>query len=171
MRTKKNLKKGMLAAVMAVGLFVAEFPVVKAAEKTELINVVQNEIKFVDEHGEVMAVFTPYSETNPAPDGLTKSTLISVGFSLPGNNQGYLSNKYDLKDRDKISLNISISPQVSSNVGLYNHDKHEYGWPEGGLTSYGWYGDLTVYGSGTYSMAFRNNSGTTAEYSGSYTVP
>lgn len=122
-------------------------------------------------NGEVMAVFTPYSETNPAPDELVKSTRVNVGFSLEGYHQGYLSNQYNLNDGDEISMNITISPQVSSNVGLYNHNTQTYGWPAGGLSSSGWYGVLTVSGNGKYSMAFKNNSNTTANYSGSYTLP
>lgn len=168
---KKNVLKGVLAAVMVMGVFIGKLPNVQAAETTELITLTEDVIEFIDESGEVMAVFTPYSETNPAPDGLLKSTSVSVNFSLGGNRQGYLSNKYDLNGGDKISTSISISPQVSSNIGLYNHDTGEYGWPTGGLSAYGWFGDLTVSSNGKYSMAFRNNSSTTANYSGSYTLP
>ena len=170
-RKKKNVLKGMLATVMAMGVFIGGFPIVKAAETTESITLTEDVIEFVDENGEVMAVFTPYSETNLAPDGLTKSTTVSVNCSLDGYHQGYLSNKYDLNDGDKINMDITISPQVSSNIGLYDHNAQQYGWPAGGLSSNGWYGVLTVSGSGKYSMAFKNNSGTATNYSGSYTLP
>jgi len=124
---------------------------------------------YASENGEVMAIFTPYSESNPAPSKLARDTKVNVNCSVPGRQQGYLSNIYYFSGGQKLQLNITINPQVSSNVGLYNRDTNSFGFPEGGLSSSGWYGTLEVSNSGRYSLAFRNNSGTTANYTGSYT--
>ena len=43
------------------------------------------------------------------------------------------TNMITIPDGDEISMNITISPQVSSNVGLYNHNTQTYGWPKASL--------------------------------------
>lgn len=165
---KKKLLSGVLAVMMVMGLLVGEIPTVNAAEKTEAITAAEDTIEFLDENGKVMAIFTPYSETNPAPASLDATANVNV--SLAGNLSGYLSNQYTLSNGTNITLNISISPQVSSNVGLYDRNTKTYGWPAGGLSSSGWYGTLTVAYDGTFSLAFKNNSSTTANYTGTYSL-
>lgn len=128
---------------------------------------VEKNIEFLDENGEVMAVFTPYSSNDIRKKGLLR-TGVNVNCSLSGGTSGYLSNIYTLNDGRNISLNITINPQASSNIGLYNHNTGSYGWPAGGLSSSGWYGTLTVSGNGRYSLAFKNNSSITTNYTGSY---
>lgn len=172
MRKKKNnILKGMLAMIMALGLFIGEFPIVEAAETSESIIVDNSPVEFVDENGEVIAVFTPYSETNPAPDYSTRSTKINVNVSYEPYTRGHLSNKYTFYDGDQIGLNIKITPNAQSSIALYNHNTNTYGHPAGGDSATGWYGTLTVSGTGSYSMAFFNESAVKATYSGYYTLP
>ena len=75
-----------------------------------------------------------------------------------------------LKDGHRIDLNIVINPQVSSNIGLYNHVTGKYGWPAGGLSSSVWNGYIIVNGDGDYSLAFCNNTNITTTYKGTYTL-
>lgn len=160
--------KATLITAVVIGVLLGNFQIVNASGKEEEIAETEEAIEITDENGEVMAIFIPYSENNPAPSEFTRATEVSVNTSLEGYKRGFLSNIYSFNDGQRIQLNITISPQVSSNIGLYNRNTDSFGFPAGGLSSSGWYGTLEVVGSGRYSLAFQNNSGTTTTYKGSY---
>ena len=75
-----------------------------------------------------------------------------------------------LKHGDKIDFNITISPQASSYIGLYNRNTGLCGFPSESLSSTGWNGNLVVNGDGKYSLAFDNVSNIKARYTGTYTL-
>lgn len=171
MQKEKHYFEGNVGYDNGLGLFIGEFPIVEAAETFESIIVDNSPVKFVDENGEVIAVFTPYSETNPAPDSLTKSVLMDVNVNLNAYTQGYLSNKYNFNVGDQIGLNIRISPNAQSSVGLYDRNTNSFSYPVDSGSATGWNGTLTVGKAGLYSLAFINESAVTANYSGTYTLP
>lgn len=152
--------------MVLTGILLGSGQTAKAEEKMY----VEGAVDFVDEEGNVMATFIPYSEDDPAPSDLGRATSYPVDVKVGGYRSGYLSNIYELKHGHRIDTSISISPQVSSNIGLYNRDTKVYGFPEGGLSSSGWYGYIVVNGDGKYSLAFRNNSDTEATYKGTYSL-
>lgn len=162
-----NLFRVFVALLAVLSVFMVSSDKVFASGKAETFAHTEKNIAIVDENGEVMAIFTPCSPSEARKNRLLR-TGVNVNCSLGGYTSGYLANIYTLNDGHNISLNITINPQASSNIGLYNHDTGSYGWPAGGLSSSGWYGTLTVSGKGRYSLAFKNNSSTSTNYSGSY---
>lgn len=59
--------KMALTIVLVAGMFFGNYQMVNAGGKTDEIAETSEAVEFVDENGEVIAVFTPYSENNPAP--------------------------------------------------------------------------------------------------------
>lgn len=163
-RTK--IAKIALASVILTGIFGGSCQTAKAEEKMHI----EGAVDFVDAEGNVMATFIPYSEENPAPSELKRATAYQVDVKLGGHLNGYLSNIYELEHEHRIDTNISINPNASSNIGLYNRDTKIYGFPAGGLSSVGWNGYIVVNGNGKYSLAFSNNSDTEVTYKGSYSL-
>lgn len=163
-RTK--IAKIALACAVLAGVFCGSCQTARAEEKMH----VEGAVDFVDEEGNVMATFIPYSEEDPAPGDLGRATTHSVNVKVGGHLIAYASNIYELEDGHRIDTNISIDPQVSSNIGLYNRDTKQFGWPAGGLSSLGWYGYIVVNGDGKYSLAYRNNSDIETTYKGSYSL-
>ena len=159
-----------MAMCMSFSAFAAEPDNELYNVSTEEITYVQNVVEFIDGEGNVIATFTPYSETDPAPSELQRTTTYIVDVQLGGNMSGALGNVYTLSDGHRIDLNITIDPQVSCNIGLFNNDSNVFGFPAGGLSSSGWYGYITVHGDGRYSLAFKNNSSTTTTFKGTYTL-
>ncbi len=169
-RKKIGTGKAVLLCAVLMSILLGNGQMVKAESNLGEKLVVEEPIEFVDNEGNVMAIFIPYSEDNPAPTGFEKATSHYVDVELSGGNYGYLDNIYSLKHGDKIDFNITISPQASSYIGLYNRNTGLCGFPSESLSSTGWNGNLVVNGDGKYSLAFDNVSNIKARYTGTYTL-
>lgn len=165
----KKIKAVLLCAVL-MSVLLGNEQVAKAETGADEKLVVEEAIDFVDDEGNVMATFIPYSEDDPAPDKPGRTTTHSVNFTVFAYEKCCSSRVFVLKDGHRIDLNIVINPQVSSNIGLYNHVTGKYGWPAGGLSSSVWNGYIIVNGDGDYSLAFCNNTNITTTYKGTYTL-
>lgn len=163
-RTK--IAKIALACAVLAGVFCGSCQTARAEEKMH----VEGAVDFVDEEGNVMATFIPYSEEDPAPSEFGRATSYKVDFAVNGYDKFCVIRVFELKHGHRIDTNITIDPQVSSNIGLFNHTTGTYGWPAGGLSSSGWYGYIIVNGDGHYSLAFMNNTPSETTYKGTYTV-
>ncbi len=168
-------KKFALISACALSVFIFNGQEANAQETNveEKINpetVVKDEgtVEFLDENGNVMAIYTPYSETNPAPSiqpRYSGSVDWTVGWGWYSG-----SSRFELNSNNKIDLNISISPSASSNIGLYDVNNHTYGWPSDGGSSTGWYGTIQPGYTGNFSIAIANNTEKTVHYDGTFTV-
>lgn len=116
-----------------------------------------------------MAVFIPYSVDNPPPISMRRG-IYSINKDITAYGTATGATSFYLTTSSGISLDIVIKPQVSSNIGLYDISTGKYGFPAGGLSSSGWNGVLKPSYNGTFSIAIRNNSSQTANYSGTITV-
>lgn len=54
--------------------------------------------------------------------------------------------------------------------GLYNNDTGKYGYPAGSESSTGWEGTITPSADGLYSLAIRNNTESTVNYKGTFSL-
>ncbi len=165
---KKNQRiNKLILELLVVSLFLFSFGQSVVAQETEIT---QHPIEFINESGEVMAVFIPYSSENPPPFTSTRATTYNIDADVEGNHYGRGTSSLNLSSSSVIQCNITIDPQVSSNIGLYDTSTGEFGFPAGGLSSSGWFGTLSPSYSGTFNIAFRNNSSQTTNYSGWFKV-
>lgn len=167
---EKGTRKVVLLCAVLMGILLGNSQIVKAEIRADEKLVIEDAIDFIDDEGNVIATFTPYSEDDPAPAEFGKAVSHNVDVELGAGRSGYLENIYSLKHGDRIDFNITISPQASSQIGLYNRNTGLFGFPTGSLSSTGWNGYLTVNGDGRYSLAFDNLSNVRARYKGTYTL-
>ena len=135
---------------------------------TETISKEDGVVRFLDEDGNVMAIYTPYSETNPAPS-IQPRYSGNIDWTVPWG--WYVgSSQFELNTNSRIDLNISISPSASSNIGLYDTKNDRYGWPEGGESTTGWHGTMAPNYEGNFKIAIANNTDKVVTYKGTFTV-
>lgn len=165
-----KMTKTVMYCLVVMSILLGNSQVVKAENKIEEISYMEGTVDFVDEDGNVIATYIPYSEENQEPSKLGRSSTYPVDVSLGGYSVGYLSNIYSLNRGNRIALNIVIDPQVTCTIGLYNRNTEQYVFPAGGVSSAGWTGYLIVNSDGRYSLAFENQSNISTTFKGTYSL-
>lgn len=173
MKGKINyFRKVALICTFAFGILVFNKQTLFAQEANfERISTASKEtdsIEIVDENGNVMAIYTPYSETNPAPTIMPRYAA-NIDWNIgKGSHRG--SSQFNMNTNTKINVAIKISPNASSNIGLYDCESGVYGYPATSESTTGWNGTITPSRSGLYSIAIRNNTNGTVNYKGTFSL-
>lgn len=170
-KNKKFLKMRIIVAyVLAVALICQSGIMVNANELANESFTSRGNcsdiIEFLDEDGNVFAIFIPdeNSSTTIQPK-YAGSINCTIGY---GNYAG--SSRFQMTTSTRIQVNIDISPNSSSYIGLYDNNTGKYSFPVSSLSSTGWHGSIYPSYNGNFSIAFRNNTHTNTTYVGTFSL-
>ncbi len=174
-RLKNILSKILIPVTMTFCFFLTMPQMAYGAEQPTAIDQVTDAmggistepVEIVDENGNIMGIFTPFSATNPPPR-MTRYTA-NINWTLESWEMAAGGSQFGLTTSSKVSLNISFPSGANSGFGLYDRDSETYGWAK--WTSDGYIGGtITPSYSGQFSIAICNNTQNKVTYTGSFTV-
>lgn len=169
-----NHYKKLLVAFLVMGIFSASYQKAYARESNvmEAISFENDSnseiVNLYDNDGNIMAVYIPYSTSNPAPDVIPRYSA-NIDWNV-GNGCYRGESCFAMNTNTKVDVNITITPNASSKIGLYDNDSHEYGFPSGSESSTGWHGTIVPSRAGNFSIAICNNTNEKVNYKGIYSV-
>ncbi len=185
MKVVKNLGKWILTFVFVLSLVVVtNHPNVMAEELNgDYNNPVQNEYKekkemglevyeLLDENGQFIGYYEPYSESNPAPMKMARYGS-NINWTIKSGKYVYGVNQYTLSAGKKMNVNIAQSRTGTSYLTFHNRTSNSSLRFTNTKVTNGWNGTVTFGASmstAVYSFGIENASANTITYTGSYSL-
>ncbi len=129
--------------------------------------------ELIDENGNMVGYFEPYSDSNPAPSSTIMPRYTSlIDITVAAGDTVVGSNQYALQAGDEIQLDISQDIEGKSYLRFKNRDTNSYIRFLKTQTTNGWQGTLHLTGieSASYSFGIENASSKEITYSGTYSL-
>lgn len=129
--------------------------------------------ELIDDNGNIIGYFEPYSDINPAPSSQIIPRYASlVDVTVAAGDTVVGSNQYTLQAGDEMQLDISQNTEGKSYLRFKNRDTNSYIRFLNTQTTNGWHGTLHLTGieTATYSFGIENASSKEITYSGTYSL-
>ena len=153
-QVRRSVKQILFSLTLVMVFFINIHPVMAQEISNESKNAIWNEFEekrenglevyeLLDDNGNFMGYYEPYSETNPEPVKTARYTA-NINWEIPAGKYSYGENQYTLSSGSKIQ--VSISQRWKGTVVLGN------------------------ISSAVYSFGIENASSVTITYTGSYSL-
>ena len=127
--------------------------------------------ELLDDNGNFMGYYEPYSETNPEPVKTARYTA-NINWEIPAGKYSYGENQYTLSSGSKIQVSISQSQTGTSYLTFQNRTSNSSLRFTNTKVTNGWKGTVVLgnISSAVYSFGIENASSVTITYTGSYSL-
>ena len=170
----KSVKQILFSLTLVMVFFINIHPVMAQEISNESKNAIWNEFEekrengfevyeLLDDNGNFMGYYEPYSETNPEP---VKTAI------YPAGKYSYGENQYTLSSGSKIQVSISQSQTGTSYLTFQNRTSNSSLRFTNTKVTNGWKGTVVLgnISSAVYSFGIENASSVTITYTGSYSL-
>lgn len=127
--------------------------------------------ELLDEAGNIIGYYEPYSETNSEPnEGIMPLYSSTINWTIGAGRYKYGTNQYTLSSGDTINVKIEQSRTGKSYLTFQNRDTNSSLRFEKTETDDGWNGTIKLAGinKAVWSFGIENASDNTITYSGTY---
>ena len=172
-QVRRSVKQILFSLTLVMVFFINIHPVMAQEISNESKNAIWNEFEekrenglevyeLLDDNGNFMGYYEPYSETNPEPVKTARYTA-NINWEIPAGKYSYGENQYTLSSGSKIQVSISQSQTGTSYLTFrFTNTKVTNGW-KGTVV-------LGNISSAVYSFGIENASSVTITYTGSYSL-
>ena len=172
-QVRRSVKQILFSLTLVMVFFINIHPVMAQEISNESKNAIWNEFEekrenglevyeLLDDNGNFMGYYEPYSETNPEPVKTARYTA-NINWEIPAGKYSYGENQYTLSSGSKIQVSYLTFQNRTSNSSLrFTNTKVTNGW-----TGTVVLGNIS---SAVYSFGIENASSVTITYTGSYSL-
>ena len=177
-----DMKQVRRSVTLVMVFFINIHPVMAQEISNESKNAIWNEFEekrenglevyeLLDDNGNFMGYYEPYSETNPEPVKTARYTA-NINWEIPAGKYSYGENQYTLSSGSKIQVSISQSQTGTSYLTFQNRTSNSSLRFTNTKVTNGWKGTVVLgnISSAVYSFGIENASSVTITYTGSYSL-
>lgn len=181
-QVRRSVKQILFSLTLVMVFFINIHPVMAQEISNESKNAIWNEFEekrenglevyeLLDDNGNFMGYYEPYSETNPEPVKTVRYTA-NINWEIPAGKYSYGENQYTLSSGSKIQVSISQSQTGTSYLTFQNRTSNSSLRFTNTKVTNGWTGTVVLgnISSAVYSFGIENASSVTITYTGSYSL-
>ncbi len=181
-QVRRSVKQILFSLTLVMVFFINIHPVMAQEISNESKNAIWNEFEekrenglevyeLLDDNGNFMGYYEPYSETNPEPVKTARYTA-NINWEIPAGKYSYGENQYTLSSGSKIQVSISQSQTGTSYLTFQNRTSNSSLRFTNTKVTNGWKGTVVLgnISSAVYSFGIENASSVTITYTGSYSL-
>ena len=181
-QVRRSVKQILFSLTLVMVFFINIHPVMAQEISNESKNAIWNEFEekrenglevyeLLDDNGNFMGYYEPYSETNPEPVKTARYTE-NINWEIPAGKYSYGENQYTLSSGSKIQVSISQSQTGTSYLTFQNRTSNSSLRFTNTKVTNGWKGTVVLgnISSAVYSFGIENASSVTITYTGSYSL-
>lgn len=181
-QVRRSVKQILFSLTLVMVFFINIHPVMAQEISNESKNAIWNEFEekrenglevyeLLDDNGNFMGYYEPYSETNPEPVKTARYTA-NINWEIPAGKYSYGENQYTLSSGSKIQVSISQSQTGTSYLTFQNRTSNSSLRFTNTKVTNGWTGTVVLgnISSAVYSFGIENASSVTITYTGSYSL-
>ena len=181
-QVRRSVKQILFSLTLVMVFFINIHPVMAQEISNESKNAIWNEFEekrenglevyeLLDDNGNFMRYYEPYSETNPEPVKTARYTA-NINWEIPAGKYSYGENQYTLSSGSKIQVSISQSQTGTSYLTFQNRTSNSSLRFTNTKVTNGWKGTVVLgnISSAVYSFGIENASSVTITYTGSYSL-
>jgi len=180
-QVRRSVKQILFSLTLVMVFFINIHPVMAQEISNESKNAIWNEFEekrenglevyeLLDDNGNFMGYYEPYSETNPEPVKTARYTA-NINWEIPAGKYSYGEN-HTLSSGSKIQVSISQSQTGTSYLTFQNRTSNSSLRFTNTKVTNGWKGTVVLgnISSAVYSFGIENASSVTITYTGSYSL-
>lgn len=181
-QVRRSVKQILFSLTLVMVFFINIHPVMAQEISNESKNAIWNEFEekrenglevyeLLDDNGNFMGYYEPYSETNPEPVKTARYTA-NINWEIPAGKYSYGENQYTLSSGSEIQVSISQSQTGTSYLTFQNRTSNSSLRFTNTKVTNGWKGTVVLgnISSAVYSFGIENASSVTITYTGSYSL-
>ena len=169
-QVRRSVKQILFSLTLVMVFFINIHPVMAQEISNESKNAIWNEFEekrenglevyeLLDDNGNFMGYYEPYSETNPEPVKTARYTA-NINWEIPAGKYSYGENQYTLSSGSKIQVSISQSQTGTSYLTFQNRTSNSSLRFTNTKVTNGWKGTVVLgnISSAVYSFGIENAS-------------
>ena len=170
-QVRRSVKQILFSLTLVMVFFINIHPVMAQEISNESKNAIWNEFEekrenglevyeLLDDNGNFMGYYEPYSETNPEPVKTARYTA-NINWEIPAGKYSYGENQYTLSSGSKIQVSISQSQTGTSYLTFQNRTSNSSLRFTNTKVTNGWKGTVVLGNKSTAVNSFAKENAST----------